>query len=186
MLQYNQIRKNYINIMSIKIQGYIEFFIIWSVVGGVIFSLSTALVAYKDNSLPDDYFGSGGVLPLIQGNSVSADLKDNLIEQKSIETAVDPNTIEVVITGYSSTPEETDEDPFITASGDWVHDGIVAANFLPFGTEIRIPEIYGDKIFVIEDRMHPRKKQQIDIWFPSKQEALEFGAHYSYIEVLEI
>jgi 3D (Asp-Asp-Asp) domain-containing protein len=176
--------------MSTKIQGYIEFFIIWGVVGGVIFSLSTALAAYQDNSLSDDYFGSGGLLPLIQGNDALIDTKSDIIEQKEQETAetvvIDSNTIKVVITGYSSTPEETDEDPFITASGDCVHDGIVAANFLPFGSKIRIPEIYGDEIFVVEDRMHPRKKQQIDIWFPSKQEALEFGARYSYIEVLEI
>lgn len=186
MLQYNQIRKNYINIMSTKIQRYIEFFIIWGIVGGVIFSLSTALATYQDNSLPDNYFRSGGVLPLIQGNSNLIDTEYNLLDQETVETSTNPKTIEVIITGYSSTPEETDDDPFITASGDLVRDGIVAANFLPFGTEIRIPEIYGDRVFVIEDRMHPRKKQQIDIWFPSKQEALEFGARYSYIEVLEI
>ncbi|MCX6737892.1 MAG: hypothetical protein NTY11_00505 [Candidatus Parcubacteria bacterium] len=175
--------------MSIKIQRYIEFFIIWGIVGGVIFSLSTALAAYQDNSLPNDSFGSGGLLPLIQGNSAIVNTEQSFtekIKKKTVETVADPNTIEVVITGYSSTPEETDDTPFITASGDWVHDGIVAANFLPFGSKIRIPEIYGDEIFVVEDRMHPRKKQQIDIWFPSKQEALEFGAHYSYIEVLEI
>jgi 3D (Asp-Asp-Asp) domain-containing protein len=175
--------------MSTKIQGYIEFFIIWGIVGGVIFSLSTALAAYQDNSLPNDYFGSGGLLPLIQDNSIITNAEHNFTDKighKIAEIVNDSNTINVVITGYSSTPEETDDDPFITASGGWVRDGIVAANFLPFGAKIRIPEIYGDRIFVIEDRMHPRKKQQIDIWFPSKQEALEFGARHSYIEVLEI
>ncbi len=94
--------------------------------------------------------------------------------------------IKVVITGYSSTPEETDASPLITASGSQVREGIVANNLLPFGTEIRIPEIYGDEIFVIEDRMHRKKGYyHVDIWFPSKDEAKVFGAQRTYIEVLE-
>jgi len=94
--------------------------------------------------------------------------------------------IKVVITGYSSTPEETDSSPLITASGSQVREGIVANNLLPFGTEIRIPEIYGDEIFVIEDRMHRKKGYyHVDIWFPSKDEAKVFGAKRTYIEVLE-
>jgi len=88
-------------------------------------------------------------------------------------------------TAYSSTPEETDEDPFITASGIWVKDGIVANNLLPFGTKIRLPELYGDKVFVVEDRMNSRKGYyHFDIWFASKKEALQFGAKNTYVEVL--
>ncbi len=91
----------------------------------------------------------------------------------------------VVITAYSSSVWETDSTPFITASNTEVRDGIIANNYLPFGTKIRIPEIYGNKIFVVEDRMHSSKsKYQIDIWFPSHGEAEEFGAKRSYIEIL--
>ncbi len=93
--------------------------------------------------------------------------------------------INVISTGYSSSIDQTDSTPFITASGTQVRDGIVAANFLPFGTKIRMPALYGDKVFVVEDRMHPRKRYQVDIWFPSRQEALNFGAKTTYIEVLE-
>ena len=93
--------------------------------------------------------------------------------------------IEVVLTGYSSSLWETDETPYITASGTWVREGIVANNLLPIGTKIKIPEIYGDKIFVVEDRMHPRKSYyHVDIWFASYWEALNFGAKKTYIEVL--
>ena len=92
--------------------------------------------------------------------------------------------INVIVTAYSSSPWETDRDPFITASGKTVREGIVAANFLPFGTKIRLPEVYGDKIFVVEDRMRPEKKYQVDIWFPSRTQALDFGAKRTYIEVL--
>ena len=92
----------------------------------------------------------------------------------------------VVITAYSSSVWQTDSTPFITASNTEVRDGIIANNYLPFGTRIRIPEIYGDKIFVVEDRMHRSKsKYQIDIWFSSYTEAKEFGAQRSYIEILE-
>jgi len=75
--------------------------------------------------------------------------------------------------------------PHITASGTYVRDGIVAANFLPFGTKIRIPQIFGDKVFVVEDRLSPQKKYHIDVWFPSYEEALRFGAHLTYIEILK-
>lgn len=94
--------------------------------------------------------------------------------------------IRMVITGYSSTPHETDNDPEITASGTRTRDGIVANNLLTFGTKIRIPEIYGDKIFVVEDRMNRDKGYyHTDIWFPSYLQALSFGSKITYIEVLE-
>ncbi len=92
----------------------------------------------------------------------------------------------VVITAYSSTVLETDETPFITASGTEVKDGIVANNLLAFGTKIRIPEVYGDKIFTVEDRMNWKAgNYHIDIWEDSYQDALNFGAKRTYIEVLE-
>lgn len=83
--------------------------------------------------------------------------------------------IRTVVTGYSSTLDQTDSDPFITAAGTMVRDGIVATNILSFGTKIKLPELYGDKIFVVEDRMYWNKKYHIDIWFPSREEALQFG-----------
>jgi len=93
--------------------------------------------------------------------------------------------IEVMVTAYSSTPEETDETPFITAAGTWVKDGIVANNLYSFGTKIKLPEIYGDKIFVVEDRMHSRKGfYHIDIWFPTRESALAFGTKITEMEVL--
>ena len=91
----------------------------------------------------------------------------------------------VIITGYSSTKDQCDEDPWTTASGSPVGKGIVATNFLPFETKIKIPEIYGEEIFVVKDRMNPRARDHIDIWFPSRWQALNFGAQRTYIEILE-
>ena len=94
-------------------------------------------------------------------------------------------TVSVVVTAYSSTTWQTDDSPFITASGTTVREGVAAANFLPIGTRIKLPDLYGDRIFVVEDRMHPRQKYVVDIWFPSYSEALNFGAKYTKIQVIE-
>jgi 3D (Asp-Asp-Asp) domain-containing protein len=95
--------------------------------------------------------------------------------------------IKVIVTAYSSTTWQTDDTPFTTANGSTVRDGIVANNMLPFGTAITLPELYGNKVFTVEDRMHSRKsKYQIDIWFPTLEEAQEFGVKETYIEVVEI
>ncbi len=94
--------------------------------------------------------------------------------------------MQIIATAYSSTVEETDETPFITANNTQVRDGIIANNILPFGTKVRIPELYGDKVFVVEDRMSWKKgNYQIDIWFASHTAAEQFGAKRTYIEVLE-
>lgn len=93
--------------------------------------------------------------------------------------------IKMVVTGYSSTIDQTDSDPFITAAGTLVREGIVATNMLNFGTRIKMPELFGNKIFVVEDRMHPTKKYHLDIWFSETEQALGFGAKTTYVEILE-
>ncbi len=93
--------------------------------------------------------------------------------------------IEVVLTAYSSTFDQTDDSPFVTASNTRVRDGIVAANFLPFGTKIKIPDLFGDKIFVVEDRMHRRFNDRVDIWFSDRWSARQFGLQKAEIIVLE-
>lgn len=90
----------------------------------------------------------------------------------------------VTVTAYSSTPDQTDDTPFHTANGMNVKDGIVAANFLPLGTKLRIPEAFGEKIFTVFDRMHERFDQRIDIWMPTREAAQEFGIRYLNIEIL--
>lgn len=90
----------------------------------------------------------------------------------------------VVVTAYSSTPDQTDDTPFITASGEAVADGIVAANFLPFNANIQIPKIFGNKIFVVKDRMHRRFSDRVDIWFPDRESAIKFGKRTLEIVIL--
>lgn len=95
-----------------------------------------------------------------------------------------PGVYIVSATAYSSTVDQCDSTPFITASGQSVRDGIIATNFLPFGTKVRIPELYGDKVFEVQDRMNARYYTRIDIWMPSRGQALYFGVKQVKIEVL--
>jgi len=165
--------------MNIRLDRIIEIFFIWVTIILITFSTTNLFGVVFGESAQEDQVDE---FVITEDNSVTPMVEHffpGIIKQD------DSNTIDVAITAYSSSIDETDSDPFITASGEWVRDGIVAANFLPFGTEIRIPELYGNKVFIVKDRMHPRKKYQVDIWFPSKQEAIEFGAYYTYIELVE-
>lgn len=89
------------------------------------------------------------------------------------------------VTAYSSSRDETDDTPFETASLSHVRYGIVAANWLPLGTKLQIPEIFGDKIFVVEDRMNQRYPNRVDVWMPSKQKAKQFGKKTAEIVIIE-
>jgi len=133
----------------------------------------------------------------IEANQLDQDLgldKGSKIQENTLIAVSNPNIpdpdvtrkINVVITAYSSTIGETDDTPDITALGTHVRDGIIANNSLPFGTKIRIPELYGDKVFTVEDRMSWKKGDyHFDIWFPSHEEAENFGAEWTYIEILK-
>ncbi|MBI4837520.1 MAG: 3D domain-containing protein [Candidatus Portnoybacteria bacterium] len=90
-----------------------------------------------------------------------------------------------VITAYSSSPDETDSSPFITAAGTRTRDGVIAANFLNFGTRVKIPALYGEKVFVVEDRMAARNSGKVDVWMPSKSLAMQFGVKKAEIVVLD-
>ncbi len=95
-------------------------------------------------------------------------------------------TMNVVLTAYSSSVDETDDTPFTTASGRTVQDGIVANNLLRFGDRIRIPELFGDKIFEVQDRMNQRMEAyHFDIWMPSKEQAIHFGSKTAKIEIVD-
>lgn len=88
------------------------------------------------------------------------------------------------ITAYSSSPDETAYNPEYTASGMHVRNGLVASNLFPFGTKIEIPALFGNEVFTVEDRMAKRFQKTIDIWMPSKQQALDFGVADTQILVI--
>lgn len=92
--------------------------------------------------------------------------------------------VNAVVTVYSSTPDQTDDTPFLAANGP-VHDGMIAANWLPFGTQVRFPELYGDKIFTVGDRMNAKYGYgRVDIWQDApRAELLKFGVKRLKMEI---
>lgn len=104
-------------------------------------------------------------------------------------------TMTVVATAYSSEAAQTDSTPCIPAM--WKFDlcknfaetGIedtIAANFLALGTKVRFPDIYGDKVFTVRDRMNAKYngKSRIDFWKSEKPLAVHFGVKRLKMEVL--
>lgn len=79
----------------------------------------------------------------------------------------------VQITSYRSVPSQTDSDPFITASGSYVHPNGVALSrdlLSRWGGSVN----YGDIVYVegigfkvVNDCLAAKHKQWIDIWVPN-------------------
>ena len=108
------------------------------------------------------------------------------------ETRAPLQKIQVVATAYSSDVWQTDATPCIPADGydlcehyeKFGEGNTIAANFLPLGAQVKIPELYGDKIFVVHDRMNSRYGYgRIDIWMPTREEAKQFGVKRFEIEM---
>jgi len=126
------------------------------------------------------------LLGIILPRATNADFVNTNTVKAANETKKIVKTIKVVVTAYSSTQDQTDGTPLITASNKYVRDGIIANNMLPFGTKVRIPELYGDKVFTVEDRMNKKKgNYHFDIWMPNRLLAVNFGAKTVEIEILE-
>jgi 3D (Asp-Asp-Asp) domain-containing protein len=122
---------------------------------------------------------------LIQSNNPITIKSKKKVEKIVINPQMPGKIISVFATAYSSTVDQCDSSPFITASGTRVHDGTLAANFLRFGTRVKFPELYGEKIFIVEDRMKPSSLQKVDLWFPIRNEAIVFGAKRTKMVVLD-
>jgi len=124
--------------------------------------------------------------------------KLDLITQRFIDFADNPQniveptvgrTMYVTTTAYNSEVAQCDSTPCITADGFNVckHgiEDVVATNFLKFGTKIRIPEMFGDKVFTVHDRMATRYSNRIDIWMLHKTDALAYGKRNVKVEILQ-
>ena len=89
------------------------------------------------------------------------------------------HVLPVKMTAYSARVCETDSTPGITASNKKVKEGYIALSrdierdfSLHFGDKVYVN---GIGVFEFQDRMHKRKKRQIDIFMKSTKNALKFG-----------
>ena len=93
---------------------------------------------------------------------------------------LDPNpVIPVTVTAYSPTEEECDSDPYITAYQKPVREGTIAISRdleSEFGWRLGDKvHIAGLGVFEVWDRMHPRWKKRVDIFFLDTDKAVSFG-----------
>jgi len=166
-----------------KITRILTLLLVFGIVAGFSPWLWFGIYSMRINSAQDP---TNLILENIESNLIIVQNNSLIATGNLLSPEVVVKKMKVIATAYSSSPEETDETPFVTANGTQVKEGIIANNLLPFGTKVRIPEIYGDKVFIVEDRMNWRKGYyHVDIWFPSKEEAKIFGAQRTLIEVLE-
>jgi 3D (Asp-Asp-Asp) domain-containing protein len=96
--------------------------------------------------------------------------------------------IPVTVTGYSSSEDQTDSTPFVTASNTQVRPGIIALSrdllreYTPgapfsFGDLV---DLEGVGVFRVEDTMASRYRQRADIWFTNRTAAVRWGRQHLY------
>ncbi len=112
-----------------------------------------------------------------------ADLRAKLLDHGYTVVSGGEVALNVVATGYSSTPWQTDDTPFITASNTSVRHGIVAlSRDMLQRYDDDAPFRFGDTVHItgignyeIEDSMNRRWRKRLDIWFENSAAAREFG-----------
>jgi len=149
----------------------------------------------------EEEFNANQEQTILDGNNALENAQEAIKQQTDKENPVfinklpKNNNLEVkrsdyrVITAYNSEIGQCDNSPCITANGFNVCEhgveDVVAANFLPFGAKVRLPELFGERIFVVRDRMNARFPDRIDVWMVEKNQAKHFGVKYAKVEMLE-
>jgi len=109
-------------------------------------------------------------------------------------------------TAYNSEAAQTDSTPFVTATGAATAPGVIAVSrdlldrHIPYGSLVRLRDLgtyrgnyspgafqgvlEAQDLFIVEDTLHRRKTQQIDIWFETLEEALAWGVRQVELEVV--
>lgn len=155
---------------------------------------STDNVLIKNDSVSKSALPETGTVNATASNNYSS--PPTSIPAGAISSTPNTAKIEKVIstslrtlTAYNSDVDQTDDSPCYTATGFNVcahgQEDTIAANFLKFGTRVRIPDLFGDRVFVVRDRMHPKNDQKVDVWMKNHSDAMKFGVKVAKIEVLE-
>lgn len=118
-----------------------------------------------------------------------------------------PNLVlEARATGYNSTASQTDATPHVTATGTRTRFGVLAVSRdllgddVPYGSLVRLQDLGtyhegrgpgrfqalldGQDLFVVEDTMHRRKENQVDLWFSDYASAVNWGVRRVRLKVV--
>lgn len=168
-------------------------------VGLVLAALITAFSAPRS---PPDPGVSLALTPVLQILSEPVTVKPVLGR-----AGPDANPVFVLrATGYNSMAAQTDLSPNTTSTGSRTRFGIIAVSRdllpkdIPYGSLVRIQDLgnfysgrgYGkfqtlldsQGLFVVEDTMHQRKRNQVDIWFADYASAVNWGVRKVRLEVV--
>jgi 3D (Asp-Asp-Asp) domain-containing protein len=90
-------------------------------------------------------------------------------------------TMTVTITAYTV----GDGSGYYAADGKRVYFGMLACPYsLKFGTKVRIPKLYGSKVFACHDRSATREGL-VDVWVDSFPKAFAIGRQKQKIEIIK-
>jgi 3D (Asp-Asp-Asp) domain-containing protein len=140
------------------------------------------------------------LVPQAQSEAVAQELNEifDPLTEIFTQTKEFPNTfpesearplwsISVPMTAYNSLEGQTDSTPCIAARGynlcEANEENVVAANFLPIGAKVKIPELFGDREFTVVDRMNARYHYKMDFWMRNYEDAVKFGSKYARVDV---
>lgn len=110
------------------------------------------------------------------------------LSSEPVTTNTNP-ALAVTVTAYSPTEEECDEDPYITAYQKPVKEGTIA---ISRDLEEELGWAIGDKVYLtglgvfeVWDRMHPRWRKKVDIFFHDTEKAVSFGVKQARVLKVE-
>jgi len=173
--------------------------------GLVITALITAFSAPREPAMP---VADTGPIPLTL--TPTAEIRETPVEVDlgftvSVGPEANPRFV-LRATGYNSLVSQTDSTPFITATGARTRFGVVAVSrdllggSIPYGSLVRLKDLGSyytgrgagafqhlldsQSLFIVEDTMHARKSQQIDVWFPEYSTAINWGVRKVEVEVV--
>lgn len=165
--------------------------------GLVLAALVTAFSSERESTVP---------LAIAPQLTVLESPRDDVVARAADHGPVANPVLTVRATGYNSMAAQTDATPHVTATGTRTRPGVLAVSRdlldrdLPYGSMVRIRDLgaFGDgrdpgrfqaildgqDLFIVEDTMHPRKREQVDLWFGDHRSALNWGVRRVEVEVV--
>lgn len=179
------LKKNHIKFFSLKQAKKVVFILVFAVCFEFILfpmpslaAMSVELTEVSQNTAISSEGNQDITIDVVELNGKLPESQDSIKWSKYL-----------TITAYNSEPGQTDNSPCITANNFNVCEhGVedtIAANFLPFGSKVRIPELFGERVFTVRDRMNSRFSNRVDVWMLEKPDAINFGVKMAKIQVIE-
>ena len=168
-MQHNGMKKTFMSLAS----GDFPFFKTGAAMIAMVGLIPTVAIA-------EPSYGTNGSQALGEATALTASI--NFKKPREVRMVV-------TVTAYNSLKNQTDDTPCIPASGinlcEANTENAVAANFLPLGTKIKIPALFGDRELTVHDRTAPQHAGRVDVWRKHYADARAQGIHNWEIIILQ-